>query len=522
MNLRWRMLLWEQGRTAGLICLTFCGLSVLHGALLHYNIYTEQMALQDTDLFIKFLLLAYPAIAAFLMTIRQNSEEEPSFDFEPRLLRLPMPIQKIFIVVIGSRIAGITAILLINSITIFLLPRTVSAEQWAYVILPLYFYLIGQAVAWSYKRVPVITDAMFLLALAYFFLLRFIDSPTEDYWTLLAQTITHPTTLILVPPLCIALMAYGIYLERRDEHFGPPNTPELLMQLNHAFSLSGDKVRTPMEAQLWYENRIFGRLMPLSTAVLTILILLLTISAADTSMIREGYGQYIPLAALVIAAALTGQLGAISQSRYRQLRPLSDGDLASIQMLAQLRALFFSSIIAGILSFLLFMAGTEHIQLLTQFREQGFLDYFDILMTVLRPLFFSTLIACLFLSPLGFIVLHLFIYFFIATIFIVTNHAEGNINISRYYPITYIILAAIILYISGNLIFLRKKHKTSSKSLVTQCCIGAVITLFIWYGSEQAKGASGILAALTFSALLLSPIGFNTFIISRRRHNAVK
>ena len=166
MNPRWRMLLWEQGRTAGVLCVAFCGLSVAHVLIVQAFFLSGEMAVLDVSTFLNHYLHFIPMFFAIALTVRQGGSGHLVLDFEPRLLRLPVSLPAAFTIILCVRVTCMVLLLVLNILLAHTFPKDLFELQWNALILPLYVYLILQAFVWSYRRAPILPVFLFFAAIA--------------------------------------------------------------------------------------------------------------------------------------------------------------------------------------------------------------------------------------------------------------------------------------------------------------------------------------------------------------------
>ena len=533
MNPRWRMLLWEQGRTAGVLCLAFCGVSLLFSSVQHITLFYRYIFPQDATGASKILEFVVPAVAALVLTARQDGRGHISWDYEPRMLRLPVKTSVLFTAVIGTRILCLVALLLFNRLLTLTFPESSFNLPPVYLLLPFYFFLVVQSLLWSHRRAPVITESIVVFTVGILLLHRFTGGSKDlEEWLLvignqnviewLLSKVTHPVALVAVPPASIALMAFGVYLQRRDEYFGPPKITEILGRANQTFSLSVDTARSPLEAQLWYENRRIGRLLPVLTLFVTGFLVMLSLVVAGNDVFRSGFTQYLPLIALPIAALIAGVRSRSIRSQYAYLRPVAAHHLATAQCLAHLRTLLCAIPFVVFLFFLFMLADIEERGILATAWQEGYADVVDVIVYCMRPLAVSLFVAWIMLwviTGLGAMVAATLFLILPVNIFYYLQARGGHYEYftgSFYNVIGILIITALAATLFS---LYRKKIPLQKFFAQILCCL--MIAILVRFGSREMDGTAGLLIALTCGIVCVLPLTAMTWTIEKKRH-AVK
>ena len=522
MNPRWRMLLWEQGRTAGVLCLAFCGLSVAHVLIVQAFYRSGQMATVDVSTFLNHYLHFIPMFFAVALTVRQGGSGHLVWNFEPRLLRLPISLPVAFTVIVAVRILCMVTLLMLNVLLAHTFPQNLFELQWTALILPLYVYLLLQAFVWSYRRAPILTAFLLLAALMETVAYRFSYGIEEYPVPILVHLITHPNLILIIPSLSLAMMALGVYLERRDEHFGPPRLGELLeLANNNRSSLSVDTAKSAFEAQLWYEYRRVGRLLLVFLVVITGLITLFPIfvSGEPQLFFDIGLAQYIPLIAFPFAALISGAIGRFPRSRYASLRPAASHELAAAQCLAQLRSLLCTAPLVFLLFLAYMLLGSIERGVIVTSWQKGYTDALDLIVYCMRPLTLSFLVAWLMLwITTGLMALMAgatIVCMLAALIRVQLSSTEYQNQFEDSFYITVCILLVLTVYTLYS--SYRNKAVPLGKILL-QVISCLMITGFIYFSNSEIAGIHGVMFAFTCGTACVLPLTALTWTIGYQRH----
>ena len=304
----YRALLWEQARTAGVICLTLgmmSGLFVLTRRVLLYAYIMRFVRSQDVaEVFFLFSLAG-----AGLSVIRQDVRGHITGGIDSRWFRLPIQMPALFSIVVGARVLFLAVLVSfqVYILAALTLPGIPTVEIVFLAILPFYLYLLIQATAWSWKRIPLLWYGLLAALLALTLLFRFWGLTPEEILPLL-RTLVRPHTFVLVPPVLLLILVYGIYLERQDRYLSLPRLRFFAGWLSRPLSPVLQKGATAFEAQFWYETRRIGYVLPLLTLGFTAGIVLVMVLVAERPF-SSGLGQYIPLLALVGGSLFAGIKG---------------------------------------------------------------------------------------------------------------------------------------------------------------------------------------------------------------------
>ncbi len=389
MKAQYRMLLWEQSRTAGVLCGYIAVLALLFFFAIRFELlsgYNRHVFdfMEDTE----YVILGALLLAAVALIVRQNGQAHLSLDFEPRLLRLPMKLMPMVVIVYGIRALCLCGLALLLYVVYWAL-YGVSPNS-SYVVLPLNLFLFAQALAWVR---PTISGLSYLAPSTIVAAALLGQTPLSILLDELRHYFFEPRFLPVFMALNFTLAWLGVNWARRDERHGPPPLNALVG------SLIAIGVRTPppftsaFEAQLWYEQRRVGRLLPWLTLLLTFLFSLLFMALPSRLFDEHTRFWFAPLAALPAAALIVGPISLRPANRYPFARPQFPTILALAVMLTQLRAVLFCFFMVSALATLgMMLSGYEGL-LLVRMVEAGVTDLLGAVMLVMRPAFTMTLLA---------------------------------------------------------------------------------------------------------------------------------
>ncbi len=514
----YRALLWEQARTAGVICLLLGVLSGLSMLMVYYYYFTEAFATADLSQMGLSLMLTFSGIAASFLICRQDARGHITIGFNTHLLRLPVPLRLVFLLFVGARFVGLMLLLAFQTLFVLTLPEIDMGSSFYYMHLVLYLYLVAQAFSWVYKRAPIILVGTVALVFIGLWMPRFWGSTPDQTFILYGRVLRHPVFLAFVPPVSLALMSLGVWLERYDRYFGPQSLSNFVDNAWALVSPPLKKSKEPLDAQVWYEIRRSGWVLPVYTAGTTFFIVLLMTLLMDHPL-RSGFGQYIPSLALLIAWPASAAMATYkSKSNFWTMRPATDSTVANARLLAQLRGLIMAMLIAGILSLFLLLAGPMERTLLYGLRDDGILLAFDVFVLVARPVTLAGLAVWVLLwgitFPMSMVALTLYIFFRGSLYFFPEIYQEDLVSMWLYGFV-------VLVFFESTIIIMYAQHKqtTSFRKLVGLGLVWIVLTSFIGLGSRSLEGAAGVLTAAAISMLLLLPVVSLPWHIRTLRHD---
>ncbi len=511
----YRALLWEQARTAGAICLmlgVMSGLFVLTRRVFLYANIMRLVRSQD----VAELFFCFSLAGAALSVIRQDVRGHITGGIDPRWFRLPIQMPALFSIVVVARVLFLAVLVSFQVyIAAQMRPRIPSVEIVLLAILPFYLYLLIQATAWSWKRLPLLWYGVMAVLLAIPLLFRFWGLLPEEILRLLG-TLIRPRTFLLVPPLLLLILVYGIYLERQDRYFGPSNLRSLVGRLSQPFSPALPKGATAFEAQFWYEMRRIGWVLPLVTVSLTAGIVLVMLLVADHPF-SSGLGQYVPLAALVFGSLAASAKTLFPRSAFQYQRPVTDFNIAAARLLAQVRALCITLVLSFVLSLLLLLAGPLERTVLVELQAQGFNAAFDVFMVVVRPLVWAGMLAWLLLTGTGG-TLFMALWCFLHTSWYVYSGSSAKLyDIYAVSALGFVVIVFVLtLACFGYALW---RGIASRKQVVFLMMLAFVPTFFLWLGSRSLEGVWGFLLAWAVGLSLMLPGVSLAWTVRGRRHD---
>ncbi len=394
MNPRIRMLIWEQSRTAGVLCsvigaMTLLVLVALRTGFLGYTTHMYEVFESAAVVVGAALLLA----SATLLT-RQDVNAHLSLDFEPRLLYLPTPILPVALIAFAARLLA----LLMLGLALHLCYRLLFSEALSLdsLVVALNIYAVAQALTWSRRSVTGLYYALplALLLLSTALLLIGVNRETLAY---IAETagrfLVHPASVVFVAAASFALSGLGVVWERQEIRRGLPPVDVLYDWLSTIQAAQARTFESPFEAQLWFEQRRIGRLLPLFTLLFTLLFgVVFTLLPGIAFTENTRYWQ-TPLVSLLAAALIVGRIGLRPRGKFAVQRPQTEARMAMALILIHLRSLFVSFIIIAVLSTLgMLLHGADGV-LFVQMLAQGDMSLVEAAVLMLRPAFAYAIIA---------------------------------------------------------------------------------------------------------------------------------
>ena len=403
-----KVLIWDQARVCGVIVALLVVIGGLVLSALWLNI-TLKDFMHATDLSVMALIyyMMITLLGALLLTLRPNTQGYLSCQFEPHLLYLPLPTPTLI------RTIFLTRLLFMSVLSIILWPFVdpQSAHEfpvWVPLV-PVLFYGMLQALSWSYRSVTWVGYVLagLFLVLPLIVVCVLIYEINFGYTTspLLHWVVTKPYGTIVVwgflPGLllCYLLGCLGVHLTRLGLTFGPLRFCSLMRCLRYQLFPEAWHFSSPFAAQLWYEWRRIGYLLPTLSAVVFIglllvnwLLLPIEVLMNEKDLILTGfYAQIIPLFAVFFAAMLAGAIAIRPRRNFTNYRPLPLRLSALALLLAQWKALMLTLAVAmplSVLGFVLFDPGEVHF--LWEQYAADLLSTAELLSIFLAPLLLTT------------------------------------------------------------------------------------------------------------------------------------
>ncbi len=378
-----KILLWEQARVSGVIAAWLLLVGSLMQLVLWPGTFKGTMFAQDLhgSALVYYLLITF--LGAMFLILRADVHGHLSFLFEPRHSRLPVVTPTLAWTIFGTRLLFMAVLCGLLWIILQLLTE-LSFPSWIPLI-PILLFAVLQALVWSYRTVTWVgyaLAALFLVLPIMVVVLHIYEiNSGHAESTLLHWVTVFPYRVALylgfLPGLVLSYLLgwLGVHYTRLDLTCGPPRLSSQLERLGDVLHPEARRFPSPFAAQLWYEWRRIGYLLPMLSVVVFIFLVLgiTTLLATFLEEMSEGesmlagdggiigfYAQFTPLLAVVLAAVIAGAMAIRPKSRYPHLRPLALRHSALALMLAQWKSLMLTLAVAmtlSVLGFLLFDAG---------------------------------------------------------------------------------------------------------------------------------------------------------------------
>ncbi len=506
----------EQLIIAGVTC---AGLGVVSGIWLlvvRYLFYQNLVDLSSTAELGWGLWVGLSLLAAVLLPLHRDSDKHLHWELDARLLASSRSTFDIFVMVLGIRLAALTLLLGLQVLLAGLLPDPEYPKYLPYMALPVYLFLFVQTERWLEKRAPWISYGALIAALAVLGGMRLYKGTLEPLSMdmIFRRFFLHPLTLVTVPPLLVLLMFFGVYLERRNINFWPVRLLERLRRILRRPESMGDDFEAHLQA---VQRRIGGRL-PIITLFFTV-VLVTVIAAFTREPFRSGFGQYLPLAALIIAAMTRSRL-LFPKNLPVEYEPLDNSALTAALLLAQLRGVLYATVVAGVLSFLLLWAGSEERTVLLNSLDLGVTDAPELALALLRPLAAAAFIAwcaCWFLvQPVGV----LLVVFLCMPSDMFIGPLQSILLFSITVPVDYADFAVVAVGAPVMIVLCRRKKWISSGQVLRLVGYFLALALLVFLGTGETKGLGHVLFALACASLAVLPVPSVIRAVHKRRAQA--
>jgi len=495
---------------------TCAGLGVMSGIWLlvvRYLFHQNLVDLSSTAELGWALWVGLSLLAAVLLPLHRDSDKHLHWELDDRLLASSWSTFAIFVMVLGIRLAALSLLLGLQVLLAGLLPDPEYPKYLPYMALPVYVFLFLQTERWLEKRAPWIPYGALIAALAVLGGIRLYQGTLEPLSMdmIFRRFFLHPVTLVTVPPLLMLLIFFGVYLERRNINFWPVRLVERLRITLRRPEATGSDFEAHLQAVM---GRI-GLRLPLITLFFTV-VLVTVIAVFTREPFRSGFGQYLPLAALIIAALTRSRL-LFSKTLPAEYEPLDNSALAAALLLAQLRAFFYATVVAGALSFSLLWAGSEERAVLVNSLNLGVTDAPELALALLCPLVAAAFIAwcaCWFLlQPVG--VLLVVFLCMPSDMFIGQLQSIPVFSISV--PVDYADFAVVAAGAPVMLVLCRRKKWISSGQMFRMVVCFLALALLVFLGTGETKGLRHVLFALACASLAVLPVPSVVRAVHKRR-----
>lgn len=352
-------LVWEQARVTGVLAVWIFVVALVAQVPVFLEYYLVWQRGSDymelSNLCIGVALLG--AVLVFLL--RQDARGHLVTAYEQRLARLPVRTAPLVLVPLVARLLAL-AILAGGLWFVRWVLAPEHAFDPAWLLPPLLLYAIVQALSWSRHT---ITGASWVVVAAFFlFPALAVASGLASftfaaYYEGLIALARRPAVAIPMLGLSIGYALVGVEGYRRDARYGLPTPAAVWERLTMGGRSKDRAFTTPLEAQIWYEWKRMGWILPAGTVGLTLVLGLLAGAIGFPREIEARAWQYLPYGALLLAAfgasLLTGSgIGRLrgGAAPYPLLRPASSLHLAQARLLVGARSLSYALLPAGALS----------------------------------------------------------------------------------------------------------------------------------------------------------------------------
>lgn len=396
MNPKYRALIWEQLRVAGVLALWCAAVSALIIAFIWSQYYLFP-GIQRPDALSASLLIYFATAMAFaaLLVLRQDSTGQMRPGFEARHARLPINTLPLVTVQAATRL---TCLLLLCGALLTLHGALYGETPSAfYVFIPVTIYLFAQTLSWCHHAMPGIAYMTGIILFLIPALLAAMGNYRSGYFSALAvmaQSFGHLAVVLLLLPAAYALSLLGVHWTRRDEQHGLFTGRELADGLAGLGASPAKAFRSPLAAQAWYEWRRMGWIIPLFTFSIILMAAVILFSLPNAQHFASVWAQYLPLATMPLAALCAALISYRGRSDYARLRPAAIPVFSSAKFLALGRSLTWTALLVSGLSIGgFFFFGDTETALLREALRHGETNYIEITAMLLAPCLLSALIA---------------------------------------------------------------------------------------------------------------------------------
>ncbi len=208
-------------------------------------------------------------------------------------------------------------------------------------LFPLEVFCVAVMVSWSRRAITGWEYLLFLAVLLPAFI-GLLHPAAEGYFaTALAlfKGAAQPPVFPVVVGVAYAVSVLGVSMERREARVGLPTAREVSAWIAGRGPRAEQRFDTPLAAQVWYESRRTGRVLPAFTllGIVAVAPIAMVVAAPRAQL---GFAlQFAPLLALTLAAIPAGLIGLRPRSRYMLHRPIEAEHIARAKLLVAARSL---------------------------------------------------------------------------------------------------------------------------------------------------------------------------------------
>ncbi len=520
MNTRYRMLIWEQSRTAGVLCAFIGGIVLLLYLALWLRVPPfNMMHAVDTDALFSLTFLGAMIVTGLVLIVRQDAQAHLAVDFESRLLRLPVRTTPITFIVLGMRFAFLCALVLFLYLANLLLCG--KPPESAYLVLGLHIFFWGQALSWGRRSIPGLGYLIPGLFLCIFVAFR-IQYPAVRLLTALENMLrlsSRPVSLLHTLPVTLGLAWLGVVWQRRDEQHGPPAVSDLYDRLRDIQDLwagrASTRFATPFDAQLWFEQRRVGSLLPVLTLLCTGGVAGLFWAIPESLSAPFVSFWFAPHLGLFVAALIAGPISLRPRGLLAMPRPQTPRAVGVALLLIQARALFICFLLVLVLSAMFMLLHGEEGVIVVSMLLEGHLDWLGVSMLLVRPALTAVVIAWillwlttapLFTPPVVAILAYVALIYRGLT-FRLTSLHEIGVSIS----------IIILLVAALTLLFAWRRGLLSARQSLTTLFIWQNLALLILLLSPYVgPHFAGAVLCATVAALIMLPLAAVPLSLMRR------
>ncbi len=362
MNPKVKALIWEECRVSGAIsaCVLMAGLLVL----LSYKLRVDaNVMIYEADYLL--MIMGAPMSLALLLILTPGNSGILSFGFSRRILRLPV-----------STSVAVAVALFLRTLFVFLVATLTMLASHALfdlspgfqaVILITLLYLAVQLLDWIRAAVSGLTSLLLLIVAATPIYLMFSDSADlSDILQPLQGLFPHSLEWSLTFLVCAIAASYIVALvavdrTRKGRQVGIPEIWEWPSRLSLP-TLSRRPFSSPIAAQVWWEFRRSGWILPRTTLLVYVLIggaaLALGPWEDGVDWLFQIIGTYLVIMGLFVGALVQAadQHSAGFQEKrgnlaYQHLRPMTDAQYASARTITNALSLFPTLLLALVFEF---------------------------------------------------------------------------------------------------------------------------------------------------------------------------
>ncbi|NUM53617.1 MAG: hypothetical protein HUU46_08240 [Candidatus Hydrogenedentes bacterium] len=360
MNRKVKALIWEECRVGGAIAGWCVFLSAVYLACVKWPEAAKPNWTMWNDIMVAPFSLGMPVLIALLLILNPNQSGHMVGGYSKRVLWLPVPTSVAVAVTLALR----TLFIFLSAIVLMVVSGAVfeGAPTATLVLFFVFLYLAAQLLDWLRDPISGLSSAIVVGVMAAVVILIARGSDVADAIGSV-QAPAWGASLALVAMVLAAaygVSVFAVHAARVGWRVGVPEIWEWPRRIEIGKTRALRVFSSPVAAQFWFELRQSKWVLPLGTAVVSLLIILtigaVWISGTGSASEFRLMASLAPFPALLLAAAAHGIVTRVLGFRkthrtagFQYVQPLTCAEMATAKTLANIAMLLPTVIVITIL-----------------------------------------------------------------------------------------------------------------------------------------------------------------------------